>query len=290
MRETAAGEYGHLLDAVRGLSWPARRVAPRGPAGRHHSRLLGFAPELSEYRAYRQGDDPRRLAWKLLARTDRAYLHLSDDHATLATWILVDASASMAFPSGSLAKWITARQVAVGLAAVVHRDGDPVALRVSGRQRSATAASTRRGVVRDAIALLQAVEPAGDGPLAPALREAVAARAARVVIVSDFLGDADRLLPLARERIAAGLEVHAVQVVAREELDPPGRGFLAVDPERPDLRRSLSAETRAGYERSFAAWRAALAVAWRGTGAALTEVVTDEPPAHAVGRTVGAAG
>ena len=54
-------EYGPILDAVRGLTWPARRRVSGTHTGTHLSRLRGRAPELSEYRLYRQGDDPRQL-------------------------------------------------------------------------------------------------------------------------------------------------------------------------------------------------------------------------------------
>src|SRR5678810_1325164 len=67
---------GSLLDAVRGVKWPALRPVTGALPGAHHSRLRGSAPELSEYRVYRQGDDPRRIDWRLLARSDRVYICL----------------------------------------------------------------------------------------------------------------------------------------------------------------------------------------------------------------------
>jgi uncharacterized protein (DUF58 family) len=68
-------------------------------------------------RRYRQGDDPRQLDWRLLARSDRAYVRLTDDRIVRPTWLVLDASASMAFPSAEAAdgKWGMARALAVGL-------------------------------------------------------------------------------------------------------------------------------------------------------------------------------
>lgn len=91
------GPYGALLDAVRGVRWPARRPVPQGAPGAHHARSRGVAPEFAEYRPYRQGDDPKRLDWKLLARSDRAFVRLAPDHSVLGTTVVVDASASMDF-------------------------------------------------------------------------------------------------------------------------------------------------------------------------------------------------
>jgi hypothetical protein len=51
-------DHAPLLDAVRALRWPARgRVGGTLP-GAHRARLRGPGGEFSEYRAYRQGDDP----------------------------------------------------------------------------------------------------------------------------------------------------------------------------------------------------------------------------------------
>src|SRR6476619_2451550 len=94
-----SGPYGPLLDAVRGVRWPAARRVAGATLGAHPSKLRGNSSEFSEFRPYRQGDDPRRLDWRLLARSDRAYVRLADDHALLPTLAIVDASASMAFPA-----------------------------------------------------------------------------------------------------------------------------------------------------------------------------------------------
>ena len=58
----SAGPYGALLDAVRGVRWPAARRVAAATLGAHTSKLKGNSSEFSEFRAYRQGDDPRRIA------------------------------------------------------------------------------------------------------------------------------------------------------------------------------------------------------------------------------------
>ena len=127
-----AESRGSLLDAVRGVKWPALRAVTGALPGAHQSRMRGSAPELSEYRAYRQGDDPRRIDWRLLARSDRAYIRLAEDRSVVQTIVVVDATASMAFPVESLAKWRTACDIAVGLAAVAHSARDPVGVIIVG--------------------------------------------------------------------------------------------------------------------------------------------------------------
>jgi uncharacterized protein (DUF58 family) len=278
-----AGSYGELLDALRGVTWPARR-AIRGPAsGTHPSRQRGISPEFTEYRPYRQGDDPRRLDWKLLARTDRAFLRITNDRATLGTTLLLDASASMAFPIATQGKWQQGCRIAIGLAAVAHGAGDPVSVVVPGEKgMAALPARTRRGVIAEAARLLETIVPAGSASLVPALT--LVRPTQRVVLISDFLGEDDSLLRAARERITAGADVLAIHIVAREELEPPSAAMIAIDPERVELKRSLVDETREGYRNAFAAWRSELARAWREAGAAFFEVPSDEAADHAVRR------
>lgn len=293
MRRPADGRtnapLGALLDAVRGVTWPARRpVHRRGAPGSHVSRLTGASPEFTAYRPYRQGDDPRRLDWKLLARTDRAYLRITSDRATVGTVFVVDASASMAFPEPGHEKWELAARVVVGLAAVALASGDPVGLVISGALVQVAAPRTRRGTVGEFARMLQETVPAGSAPMPDALGHAP--HVPRVVIVSDFLGDdAEALLRAARARLAAGDDVQAVHVIAREELEPPRRTLLAVDPERRAIERALGEETRDAYRAAFDQWRERLGRDWRGAGAAVHAVVTGDDPATAVRRIAHAA-
>jgi uncharacterized protein (DUF58 family) len=275
--------YGALLDALRGVRWPARRPVTTGAPGAHHSRARGVSAEFTEYRPYRQGDDPRRLDWKLLARSDRAYVRLATDRTILGTLILADTSASMDFPREGSGKWTCARRLAVGLAAVAHADGDPVGLVLPLQPKpQVLPPRTRRGVVSEIARTLDAADVGGAPPLTPAFT--VAGSVARIAVVTDLLGDAEALLAAAREHVAAGGEVHLVHVVAREELDPPHRALLAADPEDADLRRPLTPESLAEYLSNFAAWREEAARAWRAAGASYTLVATDEPAERAVRR------
>lgn len=286
-----AGAYGPLLDAVRGVRWPARRAVSRGAPGTHRSRQRGSGGEFTEYRLYRQGDDPRTLDWKLLARSDRPFVRLSDDRAVLPTWLLVDGSASMAFPDavggptrvGS--KWWCAKQLAVGLAAVVHAAGDPVgviAVHADGVLRLPP--RTRRGTVGAIADGLDGCVPGGPGALRDALAPLVAAGtgAVRLVCITDALhgspGDHEALLRVIASPQVSGALAECVHVVAASELNPPVGMHRVHDPEdsaRVDdaPMRALAAPTRAAYRAAFDAFRDDIAQRWRAIGAGYTEVI-----------------
>jgi uncharacterized protein (DUF58 family) len=272
-----------LLDAVRRIRWPARRLVRSGHTGSHLARTLGQSPEFTEYRAYRQGDETRRIDWKLLARTDRAYIRLAQDRTLLPTMLLVDASASMAYPVPSLEKWEHARRVALGLAAATHQGGDPVGLAVvAGDGARRLPARTRRGVVQELAAVLRGVAPTGTAVLGPHLLSLRSS--GRVAIVSDFLGDTDSLLAIAGPLCAQGKEVYAIHVIHATELDPPRDASLFTDPEDAHFKRPMMDQTRAKYLARFGDWCDELARSWRMRGAYYVRVVTGEPAASAVRR------
>lgn len=281
-------EYGPILDAVRGLTWPARRRVSGVHTGSHLSRLRGRAPELSEYRLYRQGDDPRQLDWKLLARSDRAFVRLSDDRAVHPTWCVVDASASMAFPAPEQTKWRMACALVVGLSAVAQRAGDPVgAAIVAGAGIARVRARTRADVLVELIAALGSVEPVGNAAIAPALLHVP--ERARLVIVSDLLGDEEALRGAAAARTSAGGDVHVLHVVSRQELEPPAELTLAVDPEDDAIERPFDADARLAYRQQFDEWRDETARSWRLAGATYRQVQAEADPALEVRAVVTAA-
>ena len=244
-----------------------------------------MSAEFSEYRPYRQGDDPRRVDWKLFARSDRAYIRLSNDRAVLPTMIVLDASSSMAFPVDSLRKWRFAAQVAVGLAAVARNAGDPVGVAIAGVDDAAMLPPrARRGAVQEIMRAVAETTPSGNTVISSVL--AVAAQSAgRIAIVSDFLGDFDEMHVAAGRLIAAGREVHAVHIVAAEELDPPQRTSTVTDPEQPSIRRALTGATRDAYIAAFASWRERVAHDLSEVGVAYTLATAgDESAEHLIRR------
>jgi uncharacterized protein (DUF58 family) len=280
----AGSEGGALLDAVRGVRWPARRVSRSMVHGAHRSRRVGASPEFMEYRPYQQGDDASRIDWKLFARTERVAVRLAHDDSSIGTMVLLDASASMAFPAETREKWRLAAQVALGLCAVAHNEGDPVGIFIATEDTTRELSPrTRRDTVANVMRLISGVEPRGRVALAQPLAALRTSR--RVAIVSDFLADSDELLQTAGALAAEERELFAVHVVAREELDPSPLGVVT-DPEATHLRRSLQSPDLAAYREAFAAWRDALASRWRALGASYHLVTTGEPPDRIVRRIV----
>ncbi len=280
-----APDFAALLDSVRGIRWPARFAVRGGIPGAHTSRMRGISAEFTEYRPYRQGDDLGRIDWKLFARSDRAYIRLSNDRAILPTMIVLDASASMGYPVETNGKWMLASQLAVGLAAVARSSADPVGLVIAREDKPVLLQPrTRQGVIHEMIRAIEESGPLGSQPLTPALTAATRA-GGRVVIISDFLGDADDLLSSAARSVVSAREIHAIHIVAPEEIDPPREALLVSDPEDPEVRRPLTRDARDAYLTAYSSWRDRLAHDWSDAGISFTQAIVDEEaPDHLVRR------
>jgi uncharacterized protein (DUF58 family) len=104
-------------------------------SGRHQSRQQGGAAEFVDYREYAAGEDLRRLDWKVLARTGKAYVRLYQDETNLLCTLTIDASGSMRFGARSNAdqtgsKLEYAQYLATALSHVISRSQDQVGLAV----------------------------------------------------------------------------------------------------------------------------------------------------------------
>ena len=282
---SASPDFAALLDAVRGIRWPARSAVRGGIPGAHTSRMRGSSAEFTEYRPYRQGDDLKRIDWKLFARSNRAYIRLSNDRAILPTTVVLDASASMGFPVESQGKWNLAAQLAVGLSAVARNSADPVGL-VIAREGELVhlPPRTRQSVIYEMVRAVSDLTPRGSPPLTSALDAAVRT-SGRIVVISDFLDETDDLLASVSRAVVAGKEMHALHVIAPQEIDPPKETLLVSDPENPDVRRPLTGDARDAYLKSYSQWREHIAHDWSEAGVAYSiAIVGEEEPDHLIQR------
>src|SRR6476661_6230809 len=117
-----------VLSAIGDLELVARVTVDGTVSGLHRSPFHGYSAEFSQYRHYRPGDDLKYVDWKLVARTDRVYTKQFRETTNMAAAIVLDASASMAFPQQPLSKFRYGVIVAAALAHVISGQGDAVGL------------------------------------------------------------------------------------------------------------------------------------------------------------------
>lgn len=159
------------------------RASASAAARRPARRRAGASFDLKSIRPYQPFDDPRSIDWRLLGRSDRAYVKEFYDEADDEVAFLIDASASMAgstldelLPFASSLSYIFLT-LGIGVRLWTYADGlSP--LRVCARSRGSHAAL--EGV-------LTALRPAGSSDSARAYAQwRSESRLRRVFIFSDF--------------------------------------------------------------------------------------------------------
>ena len=97
-------------------------------AGDHRSAFAGVGTELYQVRPYEPGDDVRRIDWNVTARTAQTHVRVELAERVLVTWLVYDASASMAFGTAERRKADVAEGVALAVGHTATRRGNRLGL------------------------------------------------------------------------------------------------------------------------------------------------------------------
>jgi uncharacterized protein (DUF58 family) len=270
-----------IRSRLRRLALRTRRDLGSRGFGMHPSRNKGSGIEFAQYRAYEPGDEPRRIDWKLFARSDKFFVREAEEESPVSVWILIDASASMGQADRSAPDWSrldAAKLLALCIVELAQMQGDRfgwIALK-SGALGLAEPRGGRAQIDRLQIdcARLQAAGTFPDaGTLAP-LWERIGAHDL-VLFLSDCFDDGGIALI---ERLAkAGREVLAVQMLTVEERDFPfDGGYRFLDQESGDALIGDGKALRETYLGRFAAARASLEARLDRAGIRHTAYVLDE--------------
>jgi uncharacterized protein (DUF58 family) len=286
LRPDPASRVANLVDPrtlmnIRNLELRARMVVEGFWSGIHRSPYHGFSVEFTEYRQYTDGDDPRYLDWKVLARSDRYFIKKFEDETNLRGYLLVDRSRSMSYGSLAYTKAAYAATLAATLAYFLYLQGDAVGLiAFDDRVRDYLPPRHRTGHLRT---LMHALDSPADGRntrLAEPLERAAALIRKRslVLLISDFLAPLDDLQPRLLSLSAAGHDVIVFQVLDPAELDFAfGESAMFEDLESGRTVLVDPGAARTGYLRRLQDQNDALRRTLDQLGMAFRQVTTDQP-------------
>lgn len=229
-----AAAHSRLLDPatlaqIRDLRLLARTVVEGFLAGQHLDRRPASGVEFSQYRSYQPGDDPRRVDWRVYARSDRFFVREAEVERDVTVRFLLDASASMAHrdrPPQALAKLDYARFLVAALGYLVDLHGDRLALQILGGGGAPAAQRPARpplalAAFLDRLERVDHLRPAGRWPAWEELAAAFAGQRRRelVVLVSDLYEERGEIAAALGRLAAVGHELLVLHLVARNELE-----------------------------------------------------------------------
>jgi uncharacterized protein (DUF58 family) len=248
----AAAESRYLdptvLAELSNLELVAKTVVQGFVAGLHRSPDFGFSQEFAEYRAYTPGDDLRHVDWNVYARIDRAYLKRYRGETNTEVTVLLDASASMSFASGAVAKFEYAKFLAASLVYLAHLQRDAVGLIVfDDHVLNVVPPSSRQGQLSRLLHAIDHTVPGRRTNYAAPFRQLqqLVKRRGVTVLISDFYEPAESVIETILPLRSRGQELALFHVLDRQELEPKFSGNLLLV----DMENDESLEVTADYAR-----------------------------------------
>ena len=247
-----------VVAAIDDLELAARLVVEGMRTGGHRSPFHGFSTEFRQHRPYRLGDDLKHLDWKLYGRSDRLYTRQFRETTNLSVLLVLDRSASMAFPESGVSKFRYAQVLCAALAYLVSEQGHAVGLMTTeGDKLTYVAPRGGRVHLRSLIARIDRLVASDgwNGPQALARGSQLLQRRGVILVVSDFYDDEEPMRREMRRAAQRGHDVAMLQVMAADELSLPFRDHVELeDLETGTVRLVDAAGAAAAYEtavRSF---------------------------------------
>ena len=233
-----------VVAAIDDLELAARIVVEGLRTGGHRSPFHGYSTEFRQHRPYRAGDDLKYLDWKLYARSDRLYTRQFRETTNLSVMIVLDSSASMAYPEAGVSKFHYGSVIAAALSYLVSEEGNAVGLMTMAEGKlSYMPARGGRPHLRSVIARIDGLEPTG--PWDPAR---VIARGAQllqrrglVIVISDFYDAEEESRREMRRVSQRGHDVAMLQIVSPPELALPFTGHVELEDLESGERRVVDA-------------------------------------------------
>lgn len=218
-----------LIEQLNQMTLSARSVVQGGTTGQHRSPIKGASVEFRQHRFYVPGDEPRRLDWRVLARTDRPYIKEYDEETNLRCVLMLDRSGSMAYGRQFGTKFDYAARLVAAMAYIMLGQTESVGVAVCGNGvEQWLAPHAGPAHLAGVVDALESGTPAGQSGLDQAMHDVAERleRRALIIILSDFF-----LLPANLRSGLAHLrherhEVVCVQVIDRDEEQFPFRNWV----------------------------------------------------------------
>jgi uncharacterized protein (DUF58 family) len=228
----------------------SRYVVEGNLAGAHRSPLRGASAEFADHKAYGIGDDPKKIDWKVLGRTERYFVKRFEDDTNLRVYLVVDRSQSMAYGSGEVTKYDFACRLAAALAYVVVKARDSVGLFLHSDKIDLTQEARNSFLhLNNMLKRMQGFSTGSTTKIADALHQVAESirHRALVIVLSDLLDDESGIQPALAHFRKRHHDVIVLQVLDPMELDLGFKkncefedletgGRISVDPRR--LRKS----------------------------------------------------
>ena len=275
-----------VVAAIDDLELAARLVVEGLRAGGHRSPFHGYSEDFQQYRPYRVGDDLKYFDWKMFARSDRLYTRQFREATNVSVMIVLDSSASMAFPAKGVSKFRYACILAAALAYLVSQQGNAVGLMTMTNDKFRfLPARGGRSHLRALIAEIDRLTTGGAWRPARVISRAaeLLQRRGVVVTVSDFYDDEEATQRELRRVGQCGHDVAMLQMVSPDEITFPYSGNVEFEDLESGARQLVDATAAEhGYRTAVADFLERCRSQAQRDNIDYARIATNAPPARAL--------
>lgn len=257
----------------------ARRVANIVIAGWHGRRKRGIGDNFWQFRQYRDGESYSQIDWRKSARDEQLYVRDKEWETAHTVWLWADLSDSMKFQSemGTVSKESRALVILFALAEILCRSGERIAmpgvmdpiLARDGAEQLAHALTTAKSLQQfDGLPDMSQIKRLSD-----------------MVVISDFLGDGEKIIEQIALVSKRGTMGHLIEVSDPAEETFPYTGRVEFSDPETDMRliAGKASSVAEEYVKAYRARRQALSEQIRRLGWSFINHRTDQPASSALG-------
>ncbi|MDR6562084.1 MULTISPECIES: DUF58 domain-containing protein [unclassified Arcicella] len=215
------------LIKLNNLQLAGKLVSEELMLGIHHSKRFGYGIEFEQYKHYQAGDDPKRIDWKLYARTQKHLVRESSTESNYHLRFIIDLSGSMNYTENGVSRLQYAKILLASLAYLGYRQGDMMSLYALQNGEVQTLVSSGKESFQRILYALEKAKASGDwlneNPKFPIFQQK---QKEVVIFVSDFLQINEEWLNLIKNLANPHREVMVFQVLGKQEIDFDLKGFF----------------------------------------------------------------
>jgi uncharacterized protein (DUF58 family) len=214
------------LIKLNNLQLAGKLVSEQLMLGIHHSKRFGYGIEFEQYRHYEPGDDPKRIDWKLYARTGKHLVRESSTESNFHIRFIIDLSGSMNYSENGVSRLQYCKILLASLAYLGYRQGDLMSLYALQNDELKTLVASGKQAFQRILYTLEKAEASGEWKNSePKFPQFQQKEKEVVVFASDFLQINDEWLKLIQNMANPHREVMIFQVLGKQELDFDLKGF-----------------------------------------------------------------
>ena len=215
------------LIKLNNLQLAGKLVSEQLMLGIHHSKRYGYGIEFEQYRHYEAGDDPKRIDWKLYARTDKHLVRESSTESNFHLKFMIDLSGSMNYTENNVSRLQYCKILLASLAYLGYRQGDLMSLYGLQNGELQTLVSSGKQSFQRILYTLEKATASGkwqnQDPTFPALSSSKQKEV--LILASDLLQVDDEWIRLITSLANPHREILIFQILGKHEQEFNLKGF-----------------------------------------------------------------